>query len=467
MNIELLIAEATEVEFKVSVEKKKAKSFLKTVCAFANGIGGTLFFGIDDSRNIVGLSDVKKDADFISEIIKQKISPIPKFVLKPIKEKDKDLLLLIVNSGVSTPYFYKSDGVRETFIRVGNETILAPDYAIKELTLKGSNTYFDGLITSYQKQDFSFSILEATYLQRTRLKFELSDYLSFGLVDEEGYLTNAGLLFADNSPLFNSRIFCTRWNGLYKGSVFDDALDDREFKGNLISLLNNALDFVYNNSKIRFEKGPLYRIDKPDYAPRAVMEAIVNALIHRDYLIMGSEIHIDMYDDRLEIFSPGGMYRGAPIQKRVLEDVGSIRRNPYIADLFHRMKFMERRGSGIKKILDDTALLPGYSKEYKPSFRSDESSFIVTLKNMNYKVWSFTDQVSDQASDQASEVFIKNKILLFCRVPRSKKEICAYLGFHNLTYFTRTYLKPLIEENKLSLTRPNIKNSPNQKYISH
>ena len=85
---------------------------------------------------------------------------------------------------------------------------------------------------------------------------------------------------ADQHIVYNSRIFCTRWNGLKKGSIFDDALDDKEYEGNLIYLLKNATDFIKNNSKVRFAKEAQYRVDKPDYAERAITEAIVNALIH-------------------------------------------------------------------------------------------------------------------------------------------------------------------------------------------
>ena len=156
-------------------------------------------------------------------------------------------------------------------------------------------------MTDERKEDYSFTLLEATYRERTGLRFEPSDYVSFGLTDKNGYLTNAGRLLADQHIVYNSRLFCTRWNGLEKGSIFDDALDDKEFEGNLIYLLQNGSDFIRNNSKVRFAKKAQYRVDKPDYADRAVTEALVNALIHRDYIVRGSEIHIDMYDDRLEI----------------------------------------------------------------------------------------------------------------------------------------------------------------------
>lgn len=256
-----------------------------------------------------------------------------------------------VASGRTTPYYYKAGGIMEAYIRVGNESIVAPDYVVNELILKGTNRSFDALITDFRKTDYSFTLLEATYLERTGLRFEESDYFSFGLTDSNGFLTNTGKLLADQHIVYNSRIFCTRWNGLAKGSIFDDALDDKEYEGNLIYLLQSGSDFVRNNSKVRFSKEAAYRIDKPDYADRAVTEALVNALIHRDYIVLGSEIHIDMYDDRLEIQSPGGMFEGKPIQECDINAIGSVRRNPVIADLFHRMKFMERRGSGLTKVL--------------------------------------------------------------------------------------------------------------------
>ena len=433
----------------------------KILSAPPNGIGGTLFFGIRDDREIIGLEDVQADAEAISRLIKERITPLPEFVLTPLLEQGKNLLSLTVNSGPATPYFYKADGVTEAYIRIGNKSVVAPDYMLRELILKGTNRTFDSLITDSRKSDYSFTLLEATYLERAKLRFEPTDYVSFGLADKEGFLTNAGRLLADQHIVYNSRIFCTRWNGLDKGSIFDDAVDDKEYEGNLIYLLKSGTEFVRNNSKVRFEKKAQYRVDKPDYSERAVTEALVNALIHRDYLVMGSEVHIDMYDDRLEIYSPGGMYRGKPIQECGLDEIDSVRRNPIIADLFHRMKFMERRGSGIKKILDETAKLPGYTAELKPTFHSTHSSFFVTLKNINYSSWSLSDQDSDQDGDQV----MTKKILEFCAEPRSKREICEHLGFNNLTYFTRTYLNPLLDAKKLRRTIPDKPSSKNQRYV--
>lgn len=458
--ISRLIAEATECDFKVALEKRKPKSWLKSVSAFANGIGGTLFFGIDDNKTIVGLDDAQGDAEAISRLIKERITPVPSFVLTPELENDKTILVLSVSSGRNTPYYYKADGIMEAFIRIGNESIIAPDYVVNELILKGENRSFDSLVTDKKQSDYSFTLLEATYLERTGLHFEASDYRSFGLSNEDGFLTNAGRLMTDQHNVYNSRIFCTRWNGLNKGSIFDDALDDKEYEGNLIYLLQSGCEFIRNNSKVRFEKKARYRVDKPDYADRAVTEALVNALIHRDYLVMGSEIHIDMFDDRVEIYSPGGMYKGQEIQKRNILEVGSIRRNPIIADLFHRMKFMERRGSGLKKIIDETAKLPGYTEKLKPEFRSTPSEFHVIMKNVNY-IETKSSLIKDTPQEN-----IFDKILEFCVIPKSRKEICEHLGYKNLTYFSRHFLKPLIDQGKLKLTIPDKPNSKMQKYVS-
>ena len=107
-------------------------------------------------------------------------------------------------------------------------------------------------------------------------------------------------------------------------------------------------------------------------------------MIHRDYLQLGAEVHIDMYDDRIEITNPGGMLEGKPIQDRNPRRVPSKTRNPIIADVFDRMKYMERRGSGFKKILDDYEAQDKYEEKFKPEFYSDTGDFRLTLWNLNY-----------------------------------------------------------------------------------
>jgi predicted HTH transcriptional regulator len=156
---------------------------------------------------------------------------------------------------------------------------------------------------------------------------------------------------------------------------------------------------VRHNSSVKWKKTGTGRIEVPDYPAEAVHEALVNALVHRDYMIQGSEIHVDMYDDRLEIVSPGGMPDGKRIQDLNIDDVASIRRNPVICDLFSRLKLMERRGSGLRKIIDQ------YPENSAPIFRSTEQSFIVTLKNLSYgKESTPNGDVGDDNGDDNGDV---------------------------------------------------------------
>ena len=117
-------------------------------------------------RKLIGLSNIQKDAEAISRLIKECITPLPQFILKPLLEDGKCLLALDISPGRSTPYYYKADGVMEAYVRVGNESAIAPDYIVNELILKGTNQSFDSLTTDAEKKDYSFTLLEATYLER-------------------------------------------------------------------------------------------------------------------------------------------------------------------------------------------------------------------------------------------------------------------------------------------------------------
>ena len=313
---QLLIAEATEYEFKSAVEMNKPRSWLKTVSAFANGVGGSIYFGVsDDGLAEVGLENSQKSAEKISELVKTRIEPALNVNLEPFSVDEKEILRLQIKDCTETPYYYNSDGTKTAYYRVGNESVPVPAFMLNELILKGRNQTFDVLATDYKFSDYSYTLFEATYRQKTNNAVDrLKDYRSFGLIAGDDTLTFAGTLFADQCPIYQSRVFCTRWNGLKKGGLFVDALDSDEFQGNVITLLTDSLKFIRHNSSVKWKKTGTGRIEMPDYPPEAIHEALVNALVHRDYMIKGSEVHIDMYDDRLEIVSPGGMPDGKRIE---------------------------------------------------------------------------------------------------------------------------------------------------------
>ena len=354
MDINQLIGEATDYDKKLALEEKKPKSWCKSISAFANCYGGKLIFGVANDDALVGLSDAEGDGQLIA------------------------------------------------FMRIGNESVPATPSQLRELVLRGSGESYDSLKSRYDFDNMSFTKLKSVYKQRTGNTFEDTDYESFGLIDEKGNLTNAGALLADETPVRHSRLFCTRWNGLTKASGIVDALDDKEYTGSLVTLLQAGTDFVRNNSKKAWRKVGDGRIEMPDYPDRAVLEGVVNALIHRNYMEIGSEVHIDMFDDRIEIYSPGGMVSGISLEGKDLLKIPSKRRNPILADIFSRLKYMERRGSGFKKILADYEGQVEFDETKMPVFEADNDDFTLILYNLNYGS-NYATQVNENVIEISEE----------------------------------------------------------------
>ena len=375
----ILYIEASKADYKEQLEEKKPRSWLKSVSAFANTHGGHLIFGVkNEPRIVAGLADPQAVISKATELIKARIDPAPRYMVQVVEIEGKVCVDLEVQNGPAYPYYYAADGVRVVYVRHGDQSVEATARELNELILKGMNQTFDALPSPYRVGDVSFTLLAATFKNLRHEEFDLAKELpSAGLVTLDGQVTNGGLLLCDQGVLRQSRVFCTRWKGNCKGNIDEDALDDKEFQGaSLITLLQNAEDFIRNNSKNPWSIRGMRREERSDYPYKAVREVLVNALIHRDYQILGSEIHVDIFDDRLEIFSPGGMMNGQRIQDMDLHHIPSMRRNQVISDVFSRLDLMERRGSGIDRILNSYAEVA-----QKPAFYSDSDIFLVTLPN--------------------------------------------------------------------------------------
>lgn len=448
MEITKLIGETSEYDKKLKLEIKKPKSWCKSVSAFANTYGGSLIFGISDDNQIIGLESPDKDAEIISEMIKSRLDPIPEFKIRFQKEKDKVLLIVDILKGEETPYYYSGDGVLEAYVRIGNESVKASSTELKRLVLHGRNTTFDSQNSMYKVEDYAFSKLRERYKKWTGQSVNDKDLISFGLATKDGYLTNAGALIVDESPIHYSRVFCTRWNGLTKSGGTMDALDDAEYSGSLISLIENGEGFIKRNAKMMWRKTANSREELPEYVERSYHEALVNAIAHRDYLVNGSEVHIDIYDDRMEIYSPGGMPDGSVIQDRDPTTVPSTRRNPVIADVFNRLGYMERKGSGFAKILDNYAFQINYTEEKKPYFRSDRYQFTVIMPNLNY------NGTQDGTQDVTQDVTQDDVYTLILEMIKRNNKISA---------------KQLAEKLGISIrtVRRKIKEMDNIEYIGH
>lgn len=488
MDIRELIGEATNYDKKVALEKKKPKSWCKSVSAFANTFGGRLVFGISNDDELIGLENAETDAETISEEIKKRISPIPEFKLRFDRINDKKFIILDIYAGGETPYYYAADGTTEAYVRVGNESVKADSTELKRLVLRGRNSSFDMQNSGYKFEDYSFSHLKARYYKVTKNSFDDKFFVSWNIVDGGGNLTNAGALLADDSPIWYSRAFCTRWNGLKK----TEAIDSAEYSGSIIYLLSESSAFIRRNMKVKWKKLPESRVNFPDYIERSYFEALVNGYIHRDYLVIGGEVHIDIFDNRLEIYSPGGMVDGTMIQDRNIDYVPSERRNPLLADIFARLDYMERKGSGLGLIRDEYRNAPNFLTGKEAIFYSDSTQFRIILPNLNYKneivdrlmnsgkQSRVQDRVQDGEhvrvqddnaimNDIADEVIGQVTVIEFlqyCKLPRTRIEMQEFCGLAARRSFNERYLNPLLTKGLLKMTIPDKPRSKNQRYYS-
>lgn len=181
------------------------------------------------------------------------MAPNPDTTLKFEEIDGKMLIFLEVSAGSQTPYYYVSDGTRIAFVHIGNESVPADNVKLRELVLRGNNHAYDSLVSKFELSDYAFSKLRAAYKKSTGNSFVDSDFEFLGLV-EERYLTDAGALLADDTPVRHSRLFCTRWNGLTMTSGTMDAIDSKEFSESLILLLENGLNFITTNSKKKWKR---------------------------------------------------------------------------------------------------------------------------------------------------------------------------------------------------------------------
>ena len=358
--------------------------------------------------------------------------------MREVEIEGKSCVDLEVQDGPAYPYYYAFDGSHTAYVRHGDQCEEATSRELNELILQGMNQTFDALPSSYRVGDVSFTLLAATFKNLKKDDSDVEkDLPSAGLVTDDGQITNGGLLLCDQGVLKQSRIFCTRWKGNYKGSIEEDALDDKEFQGaSLITLLQNAEDFVRNNSKNPWSIRGMTREERSDYPYKAVREVLVNALIHRNYQILGSEIHVEVFDDRLEITSPGGMMNGRRVQDMDIRHIPSMRRNQVISDVFSRLGFMERRGSGIDRILNSYVEVA-----QKPTFYSDSDFFIVTLPNRSVATPAQISMESVASGAESAETSAESAetstVLHGMSTDAEVSELCERLNGTRLTASTK------------------------------
>lgn len=337
----------------------------KEVIAFANCGGGEIFVGIDDDGGVCGVDDINDMQLRCTAHIKNTIRPdIMNFVrVEPVVVDGKNVLKIIVCRGSAAPYYIAGKGIRPEGVYVRRGTASSPATQTEILNMiRDTSVAYEDMRSIEQNLTF---VRAGQEFDRAGLPFGDAQKRSLGIVGADGCFTNLGYLLSDQCA---QNIKFAVFDG-YEKEVFRDR---HEFGGSLFGQIEDtmrAID-IYNRQSSPKTDG-LLRQDRRDYPEEAIREALLNAVVHRDYA-MGGYTLISMFDDRIEFVSLGGLMRGVEMEDIMLGV--SYLRNKKLADVFYRLHLIEAYGTGLAKI---KASYTGQAKQ--PVFESTQNAFKVVL----------------------------------------------------------------------------------------
>ena len=359
---EILAGESKNVEFKEDLPEKSIK-YMKSVVAFANGTGGKIIFGIaDKTKEVIGFDkeDVFRKIDAIANAVSDSCEPaiIPDITLQTVD--GKTIIVVEVSGGRQRPYYIKALGKEGgVYVRVAGTTRPADEYMIKELMFEGSNRYFDqalctGLNVTDEDIDALCKAMKEQAIKNAHNEEQKASVKDVGrqqlrswgvLIERDGkdYPSNAYAILTGCGGL-HVATQC----GVFKGTTKEVFVDRREYTGPIWEQIEEAFQFVLRNIHLGATIVGIYRQDVYEIPPDAIRELIINAAVHRSYLDHGN-IQVAVYDNRLEITSPGKLPMGQTLE-RMKEGYSQIR-NEALAYAFSYMNLIEHWGSGIPRII--------------------------------------------------------------------------------------------------------------------
>lgn len=349
------------------LKEKFTKSLLKTVSAFSNYHDGTIYIGVRDDGEIVGNPNISHERIDIENTINTTISPKPFFDLNTIEIDNKSILEIVVYKGDNGPYYYQNTA----YMRNDTSTIPVDGNNLTRLILKSKNLTFDQVASN--RVELSFDYLKSKL--KTVLNIDevnLAILTTLGLYGENLF-NNAALLMSDNGKLSQSFVDIARFK--LDTNTF---LDRKRFENqSLLEYFDQAIhEFQIRYSSYETIDGK-HRTTREVIPFIAFRETLSNAIIHRDYLL-NAGVQIAMFDNRIEISSPGGLPEGMD-EEQFYKGLTSLSRNPIIANIFFRLKLVEQFGTGVNRIIDSYKLY-----KLTPSFEISTSQIRVVLPVTNF-----------------------------------------------------------------------------------
>ena len=353
--------ESERIEYK----SQMIDDIYKEVIAFANTDGGVIYLGIDDKGNLIGIDNVDETYTRLTNGIRDAIAPDVTVFVRYVLQDNK-VIQIEVAEGSYKPYYLKSKGMKPTgvYVRQGASSVQAsPDQIRQMIKESDGDTYEDARCL---EQDLSFHAAEIAF-DRYGVEFSVEKYRALGITQNDIY-TNLALLLSD-------QCHHTTKIAVFKDEFCTEFRDSKEFDGSVFKQFEDAVNYLaLCNKTVSTIKG-LIRTDKQDYPEEAIREALLNALVHRDYGFSGSII-INVNDSKMEFISLGGLLPGLST-----EDIRigvSQPRNKKLAEVFHRLRLIESYGTGIRRIFK---LYENCSVQ--PNLEVTTNAFKIVLPNMN------------------------------------------------------------------------------------
>lgn len=359
------LQESETVELKARV----VDEIKNEVVAFANSQGGTLYVGVLDDGEWIGVEDVDAALLQISNMVRDAIKPdVTMFVrYEVLTQEDKQVIAVHVQRGTNRPYYLAKKGLRPSgvYVRQGVSAVPASGTAIRAMIKETDGDRFEEMRSL--EQQLTFVATEQEFARRG-LAFGAEQMRTLKLLNSDGLYTNLALLLSEQCPQ-------TIKVAVFEGTDQSVFKDRREFSGSLLQQMNEVYDYLDKHNRIHSTFDKLLRIDTRDYPETALRETLLNLLVHRDYAYRASGL-ISVFSDRIEFVSIGGLMPGF-----LLEDIMagvSVCRNQRLANVFYRLQLIEAYGTGMKKIMN------AYRDMGKtPDVEVTHNTFKIILPNVN------------------------------------------------------------------------------------
>jgi len=359
------LGENLTVEFK----REYIEDIKKTIIAFANSAGGKIFIGVNDDKSIIGVKNPDDILLQITNVIRSAIKPdISLFVDYKIEKVGKTSVIVVsVNKGTACPYYLAGKGIRPegVYVRQGSSSVPATETAILNMIKETDGEKYEEMRSLNQNLTFNFT---KQFFKNEDVPFGTNQQKTLHMQTTDGIYTNLALLFSEQSV---HTVKLAIFEGLEK-EVFKDR---KEFSGSILKQLDEVYEYLDMHNRTNAEVKGLIRQENRDFPEEALREALLNALVHRDYAFSSSTL-ISIFDDRIEFVSIGGLYKGVLIEDILLGL--SVPRNENLANVFYRLHLIEVYGTGIPKILRSYT---DFAR--KPELQVTNNAFKITLPNRN------------------------------------------------------------------------------------